>query len=172
MNCHKCIWWYHYTCTKTLGLIKSVQILFVLFYEKMGLDSVCKMVEIHMKFSTLLQREKRNKEMRMSAAAHVTSALRVNFKVKRPSSFCTDYSKAAPLLQFVHIFVSAVSNMAVTKIRLFKYIENFTTKKMKVSDKKKWYILHISAQNIDCGYALELPRQGGSNEYVYVFEQK
>ena len=24
---------------------------------------------------------------------------------------------------------------------------------------------HISAQNIDCGYSLEPPRQGGSNEY-------
>ena len=24
---------------------------------------------------------------------------------------------------------------------------------------------HISAQNIDCGYSLESPRQGGSNEY-------
>ena len=23
---------------------------------------------------------------------------------------------------------------------------------------------HISAQNIDCGYSLELPRRGGSNE--------
>ena len=26
-------------------------------------------------------------------------------------------------------------------------------------------IFHISAQNIDCGYSLEPPRQGGSNEY-------
>ena len=24
---------------------------------------------------------------------------------------------------------------------------------------------HISAQNIDCGYSLELPRRSGSNEY-------
>ena len=31
--------------------------------------------------------------------------------------------------------------------------------------KKKSDIFHISAQNIDCGYSLELPRQGGSNEY-------
>ena len=30
----------------------------------------------------------------------------------------------------------------------------------KISD-----IFHISAQNIDCGYSLELPRRGGSNEY-------
>ena len=26
-------------------------------------------------------------------------------------------------------------------------------------------IFHISAQNIDCGYLLELPRRGGSNKY-------
>ena len=28
-----------------------------------------------------------------------------------------------------------------------------------------YIIFHISAQNIDCGYLLELPRWGGSNEY-------
>ena len=37
-------------------------------------------------------------------------------------------------------------------------------KKWKYSDKNS-DIFHISAQNIDCGYLLELPRQGGSNEY-------
>ena len=30
---------------------------------------------------------------------------------------------------------------------------------------KKSNIFHISTQNIDCGYSLELPRRGGSNEY-------
>ena len=35
--------------------------------------------------------------------------------------------------------------------------ENF---QIKTSD-----IFHISAQNIDCGYSLEPPRQGGPNEY-------
>ena len=35
--------------------------------------------------------------------------------------------------------------------------ENF---QMKNSD-----IFHIPAQNIDCGYSLEPPRRGGSNEY-------
>ena len=30
---------------------------------------------------------------------------------------------------------------------------------------KKSDIFHISAQNINCGYSLELPQQGGSNEY-------
>ena len=39
----------------------------------------------------------------------------------------------------------------------FQKAENF---QIKTSD-----IFHISAQNIDCGYSLEPPRQGGSNEY-------
>ena len=30
---------------------------------------------------------------------------------------------------------------------------------------KNFDIFHISAQNIDCGYSLEPPRRGGSNEY-------
>ena len=34
-------------------------------------------------------------------------------------------------------------------------------------------ILHISAQNIDCGYTLEPPRRGGSNAYPqFAFKQK
>ena len=39
----------------------------------------------------------------------------------------------------------------------------------KISDKNS-NIFHISAQNIDCGYSLEPPRRGGSNEYPqYMF---
>ena len=38
----------------------------------------------------------------------------------------------------------------ITTTRLFKYIETFTTKKWKFSDKNS-DIFHISAQNIDCG---------------------
>ena len=33
---------------------------------------------------------------------------------------------------------------------------------LKISD-----IFHVSAQNIDCGYSLEPPRRGGSNEYPH-----
>ena len=39
-----------------------------------------------------------------------------------------------------------------------------TTKKWKFSDKNS-DISHTSGQNIDCGYSLEPPRRGGSNEY-------
>ena len=65
----------------------------------------------------------------------------------------------------VHIYVpSKVWDQSITKTRLFKYIENFTTKNWKFSDKNS-DIFHFSAQNIDCGYSLELPWQGSSNEY-------
>ena len=52
----------------------------------------------------------------------------------------------------------------ITKTRLFKCIENFTSKNRTFSDKNS-DIFHISAQNIDCGYPLEPPRRGGSNDY-------
>ena len=54
----------------------------------------------------------------------------------------------------------------ITKTRLFKYTKKITTKKneKKKSDKNS-NIFHISAQNIDCGYSLEPPRRGGSNDY-------
>ena len=56
------------------------------------------------------------------------------------------------------------------KTCLLKYTENFTAKKRKFSDKFRFQIknsdiFHISAQNIDCEYLLELPGRGGSNGY-------
>ena len=62
-------------------------------------------------------------------------------------------------------FPAIVALHGITKTRLYKYIENFTTKEEKFSEKKKFYIFHIPAQNIDCGYLLEPPRRGGSNGY-------
>ena len=44
------------------------------------------------------------------------------------------------------------------------YWKFYNQKKGKFSDKKS-DIFHISAQDIDCGYSLEPPRWGGSNEY-------
>ena len=56
----------------------------------------------------------------------------------------------------------------ITKTRLFKYTENFTTKNYKFSDKNS-DIFHIFDQNIDCWYSLELPQRVPT---IYVFEQK
>ena len=60
--------------------------------------------------------------------------------------------------------------VCITKTSLFKYTENFTIKKMEKKSDENSYIFHVSAKNIDCGYSLEPPRRGGSNEYPqYMF---
>ena len=57
-------------------------------------------------------------------------------------------------------FVFFLIHIIITKTRLYKYIEKTENFQMKNSD-----IFPISAQNINCGYSLEPPRRGGSNEY-------
>ena len=73
------------------------------------------------------------------------------------SSMCEIHRSRSPCTSHHVIF-------AITKTRLCKFIENFTFKNWKFSDKNS-DIFHISAKNIDCGYSLEPPRRGGSNEY-------
>ena len=51
----------------------------------------------------------------------------------------------------------SISHYENTPIQIYRKTENFQIKNCD--------IFHISAQNIDCGYSLEPPRQGGSNEY-------
>ena len=70
------------------------------------------------------------------------------------------------MFSVIHCLNMRVAN--ITKTGLFKYTENFTTKKWKISETN--LIFHISAENIDCGHSLELHRRGGSNEYPqYMF---
>ena len=49
-----------------------------------------------------------------------------------------------------------------TPIQIYR---RFHLQKLKIKVNKNPDIFHISAQNIDCGYSLEPPRRGGSNEY-------
>ena len=61
-------------------------------------------------------------------------------------------------------FAEGIQN--ITKTCLFKCTENFTLPpKTENFQIKNSDIFHISAQNIDRGYALEPPQQGSSNEY-------
>ena len=68
----------------------------------------------------------------------------------------------------------------ITKTRLFKYTEIFTSENWRFSDtkkkkkkkkkttttkNKKTLIFFIILLKTDCGYSLELPRRGGSYEY-------
>ena len=56
------------------------------------------------------------------------------------------------------------TDSVITKTCLFQYTEYFTTQTENFRI-KIFNIFLISAQNIDCGYSLEPPRWGGSNEY-------
>ena len=49
-----------------------------------------------------------------------------------------------------------------TPIQIYR---KFHLQKLKIFRYKNSDIFHNSAQNIDCGYSLEPPRRGGSNEY-------
>ena len=62
-------------------------------------------------------------------------------------------------------YANDVISVNITKTCLFKYTENFTTKKKENFQIKSSDILHVSPQNIDCENSLEPPRRGGSNEY-------
>ena len=72
---------------------------------------------------------------------------------KSVSSFCPNEAR--------HYVIS----QNISKTRLFNYIENFTTKNWKFSDKNNDIFFIFLLKNIDCGYSLEPPRRGGSNEY-------
>ena len=66
-----------------------------------------------------------------------------------------------------HLLVSLVPMLAKTlRKHAYSNILKILPPKMKIFRQKNLiYIFHISAENIDCGYPLEPPRRGGSNEY-------
>ena len=74
-------------------------------------------------------------------------------------------SSLADFFLYTRIKQSLYKVSYITKTYLFKYTENFSTKKNENFQTKKSDTFQISAQNIDCGYSLEPPRWGGSNEY-------
>ena len=51
-------------------------------------------------------------------------------------------------------------------IQIYSYILRILTPKNENFQMKNPGSFHVSAQNIDCGYLLEPPRRGGSNEYL------
>ena len=62
-----------------------------------------------------------------------------------------------------HLFPKNLS-LSLRKHAYSNILKNLQPKTGKFPD-KNYDIFPISAQNIDCGYSLEPPRRGGSNEY-------
>ena len=60
------------------------------------------------------------------------------------------------------LFPSNTVHYENTPIQIYRH---FHLLKLKIFRYKNSDIFHMSAQNIDCGYSLEPPRRGGSNEY-------
>ena len=52
------------------------------------------------------------------------------------------------------------------RIHAYSNILNILQPKMENFQIRESDFFHISAQNIDCGYSLEPPQHGGSNEYL------
>ena len=61
-----------------------------------------------------------------------------------------------------HFFLCLMPHYENTSIQIHW---TFYHQKLAFFSKKKSDIFHVSAQNIGCGYSLEPPRRGGSNEY-------
>ena len=66
-------------------------------------------------------------------------------------------------VSFFHILMLALqsSHYENLPIQIYRKISPPKTENFQI----KIDIFHISAQNIECGYSLEPPRRGGSNEY-------
>ena len=56
-----------------------------------------------------------------------------------------------------------ISHYGNTPIQIYR---NFHLKKLKIFRQKNSDIFYNSTQNMNCGYSLEPPRRGGSNEYT------
>ena len=79
------------------------------------------------------------------------------------STTCHQLSKAQALVLF-YCFCCCCCWCSLRK-HAYSNIQNISSPKTENFQKKNSDIFHNSAQNIDCGYSLEPPRRGGSNEY-------
>ena len=78
------------------------------------------------------------------------------------NGFYRGESSRLRLVQLIWVCSLSTSHYENTPIQIYT---NFSPLKTENFQIKNSDIFHISAQNIDCGYSLEPPRRGGSNEY-------
>ena len=75
-------------------------------------------------------------------------------------------SKLTSQINFYHSAEDNLRKWKFSSLRKHSYsnILKILRPKKEIFQIKKSNIFHISAQNLDCGYSLEPPRWGGSNE--------
>ena len=73
------------------------------------------------------------------------------------------------LITYINTPIQELGTLGLTLMTLRKHAYSTILKILPPKNEnfqiKNSDIFHISAQNIDCGYSLEPPRRGGSNEY-------
>ena len=75
------------------------------------------------------------------------------------------YRHTQKTLQSVEVFWTRLA-WATLRKQTYSNILKISPPKTKIFHiKKNSDSFHIATENIDCGYSLEPPRQGGSNEY-------
>ena len=112
------------------------------------------------------ERKKKKKNNNKKTSVYLDCLLK-SIYVKALQDLKKYYGNAVTLLFiFLHILRHKGISFSkyITKTRLFKYIENFTTKTGNFSDKRKSLIFFILLLK-HSGYSLQPTRRGGSNEY-------
>ena len=106
--------------------------------------------------------------LRLIGFYNICLGLSLRIKVNTTPAFCwfRDYTifKSHFIIKFQFNYWQNNNGMYHYENKPIQVYWKFYHQKMKISDKNS-DIFHISAQNIDCGYSLEPPRRGGSNEY-------
>ena len=105
---------------------------------------------------------------------YVNSMRKAKRNLQKMSLLCENCDFSSVILDFLENL--SACKMVVIKYQVMKalitktYLYNVDPLKphiyiVKLGFTGVYIIFHISAQNIDCGYSLEPPRRGGSNEY-------
>ena len=97
---------------------------------------------------------------RFTSPANVSISLNQGTCFERPEKILAARFLVLPAYGLYSLFHKSLRKQAYSNI-----IKILTPKNWKKKSDKNSDIFHISAKKIDCGYSLEPPRRGGSNEY-------
>ena len=86
------------------------------------------------------------------------------FDCRSMDSKATDQNAFARFFSITFRYGSLTVRLSLRK-HAYSNILKISSPKTESFQIKNSDIFHISAQNVDCGYSLESPRRGGSNEY-------
>ena len=95
-------------------------------------------------------------------------SVEIRFRSRESLFLDQNHTGRASLIAIAELFTRNDNYIISTSLRKHAYssILKISPPKTEFSDKNSdIFFFHISAQNMDCGYSLELSRRGSSNEY-------